>query len=151
MVDEPQTTEACLTKFTEHWAKAQIDGPMQTIARYDDLAKLLITIGSFVLGILAAMLRGPTPMNLSAPRAGLVLGSMLLFFLSAAAVCYPQPKMRARDIIDPTRDESLPEMIDAWCANIDSIVHCKRRLLYLATFLFVSSFIVIMWLLLRPI
>lgn len=46
--------QICLRSLKAHWAEAQIDGPLQTIARYDDVAKLLITIGGFLLAVLAA-------------------------------------------------------------------------------------------------
>ena len=57
MSDQSNNSEVCLDTFKRHWAEAQIDGPMQTVARYDDVAKLLITIGGFTLAALAALIR----------------------------------------------------------------------------------------------
>ncbi len=47
--EETNTNQVCSNSFRKHWAEAQIDGPMHEVIRYDDVAKLLITIGGFVL------------------------------------------------------------------------------------------------------
>ena len=94
--------QVCLRSFKTHWAEAQIDGPMQAVGRYDDLAKLLITIGGFVLAMIAggysAMLKASgDAINKSHAMSTtvIILGSMLAFFVSAAMVCVWQPKPRA--------------------------------------------------------
>lgn|GEM_PF-6893678 len=51
----PEKNLQCLNSIIEHWAKARIDGPMQALARYDDAAKHLITIGGFLQGGLIAV------------------------------------------------------------------------------------------------
>jgi len=52
-VDSNESHE-CFNSFIKHWAEARIDGPMQAIARYDDVAKLMTTIGGFLQAVLAA-------------------------------------------------------------------------------------------------
>jgi hypothetical protein len=146
----------CLRSFKTHWAEAQIDGPMQAVARYDDLAKLLITIGGFVLALIAGgystMLKGSgDAMNKSHAMSTtvMILGSMLAFFLSAAMVCVWQPKPRALQIMDAKDDEALTREIKEWCGNIGRVILWKKICLGFTTFFFVLSFLVMMWLLVK--
>jgi len=111
---ERLNNQVCSNSFKRHWAEAQIDGPMEAIARYDDIAKLLITIGGFLLAVLAAGysvmlkdLRGAIDLVNARNRSQWIFGSMLIFFVSAAAVCFPQPKMRAGEILKAETDEDL--------------------------------------------
>lgn len=46
-----QSFEAIL----QHWAKARIDGPMQVVARFDEAAKQLITVGGLLQGLFFAV------------------------------------------------------------------------------------------------
>jgi hypothetical protein len=152
---EPVENQVCLSSFKAHWAKAQIDGPMQSIARYDDVAKLLITIGGFVLAVLANSysvmlgdLRGKIDALQARSTSKLVFGGILIFFVSAAAVCIFQPKMRAREILQTGGDEVLKCHIEDWCTNIGRIILIKKLLLGIATVSFIVSFLVLMSLLL---
>ena len=140
---EIEPNKVCLNSFKKHWAEAQIDGPMQTIARYDDVAKLLITIGGFLIAVLAngysAMLRDRATIDTTRVKATSywVFGLMLLFFVAAALVCYFQPRMRAFEIMNRRDDEDLTEEIKGWCANLRRVLIVKRSLLYLAIISFV--------------
>jgi hypothetical protein len=151
---EIETNKVCLNSFKKHWAEAQIDGPMQTIARYDDVAKLLITIGGFLLAVLAngysAMLRDRATIDTTRIKATSywVFGLMLLFFVAAALVCYFQPRMRAFEIMKRRDDEDLTQEITAWCVDLRRVLTVKRLLLYLAMISFIGSFVLLMSLLL---
>lgn len=153
-VAEPLTNQVCLSSFKKHWAEAQIDGPMLAIARYDDVAKLLITIGGFLLAVLAsgftAMLRDRENLDLSRAKtwSAVVFFLMLVFFISAAAVCFPQPKMRAWEIMELKDDQNLKEHIQDWCNDLRSVGRKKRVSLAVATLSFIASFLVMMLLLL---
>ena len=145
-VSDVDNDRVCLNSFRKHWAEAQIDGPMQTVARYDDVSKLLITIGGFVLGTMATMLRERQdyPMYLVVA----VFCLIALFFLFAVLVCYFQPKMIARDILRMADDAALSRHIDAWCDDLHRVIAKKRTLLHVTMFCFVASFLTIMSLLL---
>ena len=155
-IPEAPNNQVCLNSFREHWAKSQIDAPMQAIARYDDVAKLLITIGGFLLAVLAAgysvMLRDLRP-YMNVPHAKntseVVFIAMLVFFVCAAAVCFPQPKMRAAEIMTLQGDEDLKEHITDWCKSLSRVIVIKKVLLLLATLSFITSFLVMMLLLLQ--
>jgi hypothetical protein len=152
MSDESNNNEVCLGTFKRHWAEAQIDGPMQTVARYDDVAKLLITIGGFALAVLAGMLRElPGLMSMPSIRAalGVAFGSMLLFFVFAAMTCYWSPKMWAQEILEGANDEGLQTHMKAWCEDIGVVIKRKKLLIAFATIFFILSFLVMMSLLLR--
>ena len=97
-------SQVCLNAFREHWAQAQIDGPMNTIARYDDVAKLLITIGGFLLAVLvqsySAMLKEPGTRAQMKTKSQVIFYLILIFFATAAGVCLPQPKRLAWSSLD---------------------------------------------------
>jgi hypothetical protein len=123
--DNARENELCRTSFKQHWAVAQIDGPMQTIARYDDVAKLLITIGGFLLAVLAggysAMVKDLRPyidLALAKRISMIVLLSMLCFFICAACVCLPQPARMAGKILALKAGEDLDKDIEDWCKDI---------------------------------
>ena len=139
--------QVCLNSFRKHWAEAQIDGPMHTVARYDDVSKLLITIGGFVLGTMATMLRERQgyPMYLVIA----IFCLIALFFLFAVLVCYFQPKMIAKDILRVADDAGLSRHIDGWCDDLHRVIARKRAFLYLTMFCFVASFLTMLSLLLR--
>lgn len=142
---ENHDDQVCLRSFKTHWAEAQIDGPMQMVSRFDDLSKLLITIGGFVLGALATMLREPN-FTKSAPII-VVLSLVFLFFLFAVLVCYFQPAMRAKEILKTRDDASLEKFIDEWCEDLVKVVKKKRALLTLSVAFFASSIFTMMLLL----
>lgn len=81
---------------------------MHIVARYD-CGKLLITIGGFLLRVMAnsysAMLRDRTLIDLAQAKSKsqAVFFVMLVFFLSAALVCSWQPKMGAAKILAAQR------------------------------------------------
>lgn len=151
-------TQICFNSFIEHWAKARIDGPMQAIARYDDVAKLLITIGGFLQTVLVAiysfmvkeLYASNTPVNVFWMKtvSVVIFLSLLLFFICAAAVCFPQPSIQAKEILKYKGNEDLTEDIERWCKNINHTINIKRRLLISATFFFIMSFLVMIALLL---
>ena len=152
MNGESNDQEVCLTTFKKHWAQSQIDGPMQTVARYDDVAKLLITIGGFALAVLAGMVRemaGPAGTPAARTASATAFGLMLVFFVSAAATCYFPPKMWAQQILECPNDAALATYMKQWCENIDRVVRWKKWLLAVATAFFILSFLVMMSLLLR--
>jgi hypothetical protein len=153
---DTNSNKQCLTSFKKHWAEAQIDGPMQEIARYDDVAKLLVTIGGFLLTVLAAgysiMLKdihASINVPLTTIISGVILFSMLMFFVCAAGVCYPHPERMAGKILNSTGDKDLTDCMTAWCASIDKVISRKRLLLGLAIFFFILSFLVVSFLLLN--
>ena len=51
----PEKNQQCLNSIIEHWAESRIDGPMEALARYDDAAKYMITIGGFLQTALIAV------------------------------------------------------------------------------------------------
>lgn len=138
--------QVCIRSFKTHWAEAQIDSPMQMVARFDDISKLLITIGGFVLGALATMLR-EVHHNRVAPVLA-VLFFIFLFFLFAILVCYFQPAMRAKEILKAKDDADLLLYIDEWCDDLQIVIKRKRMLLYASVACFVLSILTIMGLLL---
>ncbi|HEX3143748.1 MAG TPA: hypothetical protein VHQ64_07240, partial [Pyrinomonadaceae bacterium] len=115
-----ESGDLCLTTFKKHWSEAQIDSPMQTAARYDDVAKLLITIGGFALAALGAMVREVLPVMTATTRtiSGVAFGSMLFFFTFAALTCYWSPKMWAEKILECPNDAALEACMKEWCVNI---------------------------------
>ncbi len=137
----PGGDQVCLNSFKTHWAEAQIDGPMNMVSRYDDVSKLLITIGGFVLGALATMLREN---HMTRGPIIAVLSLIFLFFLFAVLVCYYQPAMRAKAILGKQDDADLADCIEAWCDDLEGVIKKKRVLLYLSLVFFAMSFLMIM-------
>jgi hypothetical protein len=138
--------QVCLHSFKTHWAEAQIDGPMQMVARFDDVSKLLITIGGFVLGGLATMLR-----EAHLTKTGPIIAILLLislFFLFAVLVCYYQPAMRAKEILTARNDNDLEGLIGSWCDDLQRVIRKKRVLLYASVACFVLSILTIVGLVL---
>ena len=147
--------EVCLSTFLTHWAKAQIDAPMQIVARYDDVAKLLITIGGFLLGVMAnsysALLRDRSLIDVvqAKVKSQAVFVAMLIFFLSAALVCFWQPKMQATKILQVRNDKEIEQHIFDWCKSLRRTILWKRAFLGIATFAFIVSFLLMISLLLN--
>src|SRR5437773_4925727 len=75
--------------IVEHWAIARIDGPVDTISRYDEAAKQLITLGGLLQGVyVAAFAFGNVsprvPVWLLLP---MFVPILALIFCAALAVC----------------------------------------------------------------
>ena len=96
-MNAPTTTEvspffgnqATFEAVVQHWAKARIDTPMQIIAKFDDAAKQLITIGSTLQGLYIAVFtfgdtKGEIPIYL---LASLSVPLVLLIACAAQAIC----------------------------------------------------------------
>lgn len=100
----PDNHEQCLKSIIKHWAEARIDGPMQALARYDDAAKHLITIGGFLQGGLIAVYsvlerQGRVFQNGWQIAIVVLFELSLIFFISLAALaCTLQPEMQAKSI-----------------------------------------------------
>jgi hypothetical protein len=162
----PAENKQCFNTLMEHWAKARIDGPMQAVARFDDAAKQLVTIGGLMQGLLVAAysLMDKQPGILTQPR-GLqpvlvwsFLAFLILFFVCAAGVCWSQPKMDAVEIHDFLlktltqcfTEEDLSGIVGSWCIDIDKIRKRKRRWLTGASIFFMLSSVMMVVLLLLP-
>ncbi len=145
MTEEDQVCRAALLK---HWTEAQIDVPVQTLSRYDDVAKLLITIGGFVLGVLAAMLKETA--RLEPYKLAMIMVPICSFLVCSVLVCFRQPKIRTGDILKQSDDNLLKPngVIEQWCKDVDGVRKWKRGLLIAATILFALSFVIIMGILL---
>lgn len=145
----------CSNSFKKHWAEAQIDSPMHEVIRYDDVAKLMITIGGFVLATMGATFaeilkeRGRASLLEIKPWLAVLFGLMLFFFFCSAAVCFPQPKLLARQIIESKDDADLTNQIEDWCDDLLRILSAKRLLLFISTFSFIAAFLLMSWLLIR--
>jgi hypothetical protein len=160
----PAGSRQCFKALIEHWAKARIDGPMQAVARYDDAAKQLVTIGSLMQGLLvvAYSLTGKQPgFQLSGLQPILIwafLAFLILFFICAAGVCWTQPKMDAVEIhqfliktlAECFSETDLSGMIKNWCKDIDRIRRLKRRWLTGASVFFMLCSVMMVVLLLFP-
>jgi len=154
----------CLKSIVEHWAESRIDGPMQAIARYDDAAKQLITIGGFLQGGLIAVysvLGRQQHLSMSGWQiAGIVIFelSLILFLSFAAWACAIQPEMQARRISYLLKkavehcisEDDLVGSITEWCEDIEDIVKKKRIRMMLAKGLFIVCSAVMSVLLLFP-
>ena len=166
--DEPLPridSRQCFHALIEHWAKARIDGPMQAVARYDDAAKQLVTIGGLMQGVLVAayslMGRQPGAAPTSALQLVLVLSfltALILFFVCAAGVCWTQPKMESREIYQFLmktltgcfNETDIRDLVKGWCVDIDTIRRVKRRWMMWASGSFILSSVLMMALLLLP-
>jgi hypothetical protein len=151
-----QAARQCITAFLEHWGKARIDGPMLAIARYDDAAKLLITIGGLLQAVLAVgysfMLNYMNPSMNTGLLKGISIGvfiSLLISFSFAGAVCWPQPKMLAAKVLLDDNPEHLMQRVDDWCKDITNIMKVKRRLIHTAVIFFLISSLAMIGLLLN--
>lgn len=62
--DDKRISKPCFDAIVEHWFKARIDGPMQTLIHYDETVKQLVTLGGLLPVILVAAYQiafRPTP------------------------------------------------------------------------------------------
>jgi hypothetical protein len=161
-----EESTSCFKALIEHWAKARIDGPMQAVARYDEVSKQMATVGSLLLGLLVtaytAMGR-PTGLATHLPgwQRALVYGfltSLFLFFFCTVMVCWWQPKMHARGIHqfllkslkECFTEEELSGFVREWCLDIDAIRRKKKWWLTFACLFFMLCSLLMMSLLLLP-
>lgn len=152
MGNEPPFFESnpTFTNIVEHWGKARIDVPMQLLARFDDAAKQLIILATFLQGVYFSVF---TFGNLKQP-----LHLVILFFLfislfsiivcAAKAVCTVPLKKEAFDTYALFKTSSglseaeLTNAVDLWCKGIDKIADDKHYWLIRAQyFLYANAFI----------
>jgi hypothetical protein len=100
----PDKNQQCLESIIEHWVDARIDAPVQIIAKYDEAAKQLITVGGFLQGglvvVYSTLLREQHIAKSGWQMFGIAVFGLLLlgFLLIAAWVCVQQPAIEARPI-----------------------------------------------------
>jgi hypothetical protein len=151
--ETPEKIQQCFTAIIEHWVDARIDGPMQVLARYDDAAKQLITIGGVVQGgfiaICAVLGKHPT-FQLKAPQilGAIVFELLLLASLSFAAwACSLQPEMQAENIakllrkalkVDLSENDLVDEVTD-WCKDLEGKIELKKRWMLASKITFILS------------
>ena len=160
----PEKNQRCLTSIVERWVEARIDGPMQAIARYDDAAKQLITIGGFLQGGLIAVYSAlgrqqNSLMNKWQIVALLVFEGSLIGFLSFAAwSCSLQPEMQAKRIaslLKQTLEQCVSEAylvreVEDWCGDVQNKVEGKKNRMAAAKTLFILCTVTMSGLLLFP-
>ena len=119
-------SQSTFDAVVQQWAKERIAIPMQVIARFDDAAKQLITIGSSLQGLYIAVftfggLKGHTPFIL---LASLSVPLLLLISCAAQAICTVPLKKEAFDtylLFKAKRnlsDEELTSAFDKWCQSV---------------------------------
>jgi hypothetical protein len=131
----------------EYWASTRIDVPMQLLAKFDNAAKRLVTLGTIWQGVyLAAFNFGD--LRQSNSRWYLVVAFLFLIGLivcSALAICVPPPKAGAFDtylLFDRQggpSDKDLTCAVKRWCHDIDAIATKKHRLLVAAKVFFLLN------------
>jgi hypothetical protein len=160
----PERNQQCFDSLIEHWAEARIDGPMQALARYDDAAKYLITIGGFLQGGLFAVYS-------VLDKQGRLLGNrwqiafVILFefslvgFISLAAwACSLQPEMHAKGISNLLTqalrqcisETDLTKEVKSWCVDVENKIRRKKGLMLAAKILYILSILTMPGLLLFP-
>lgn len=143
-------TKRTFDTVIDHWAKSRLDVPMQVIARFDDAAKQLITLGSVLQGLYIAVfafgnLKQATPLWLIAL---LFVPLILLIFCAAQAICVVPVKKEAFDTYSLFKshselsDEELTSAVDKWCQTIDGYADEKHRWLKAAKVFLVLNSIV---------
>lgn len=143
--------QKCIESIIEHWVNARIDGPMQSLARYDDAAKQLITIGSVLQGGLIAVFSVLAKHGVSLTRVqgfGVVVFelSLFTFLLAAAWACSLQPEMEATNVAQLLKkalqerlvENDLIDEVRTWCSDVEKKIKYKKRLMLTAK----GSFIV---------
>jgi hypothetical protein len=130
----------CYKSLVEHWAKARIDGPVQAVARYDDSAKQLITIGGFlqagIIAVYSALSSRPGFFMSQWQIAGVISFELtLLFFIGTAAwVCTLQPELKVEPVstllVDlvksPDKDALVTNAMCQWCEEFTKSVKRKQ-------------------------
>ena len=151
---------ACYASIVEHWAKARIEGPMQVVARYDESAKQLVTLGGLFPAILVAAYSALTqpaqvPLDeaLRQPSTAL-FGAFLVFFLAFVAclimACRRQMKvsikmeskkqMEACEVYLLLKQAAegcltpgaMTEAVRLWSERLDKLIQYKHRWVQLA-------------------
>src|SRR5687767_8426503 len=90
-------TRRTFDAVVDHWAKSRLDVPLQVVARFDDAAKQLITIGSLLQALYIAAftfgnLKQQVPVWL---LASLFIPLVLLIAFAAQAICVVPVKKEA--------------------------------------------------------
>lgn len=149
-----QQSRLSLNSFVEHWAKAQIDVPTQTVTRYDEVAKLLITVGGFLQAIFVAVYtslveKQNVPVSTwQAMMLRISFCSLTGFFFCAVLVCVWQPMRQAQDILKLQPDADVTPLVKKWCKNIGRVIIWKKFWLILAAIFYSISFLIMIYLLL---
>ena len=149
-------TRRTFDTVVDHWAKSRLDVPLQVIARFDDAAKQLITIGSILQALYIAAftfgnLKQLVPLWLLAL---LFIPLILLIVCAAQAICVVPVKKEAFDTYSLFKshsglsDEELTSAVDKWCQTIDGFADDKHRWLKWAKFFLVLNSLVSLGLLL---
>jgi hypothetical protein len=139
----------CFEAILEHWARARIDTPLLVVARFDDAAKQLITIG----GTLQALFIAVFALSNAAPRIPpwgiLIIVPLLLTFIFCAArvICTLPPEMEAMGayaLFKKIGDSGVSEVelkaaVDKWCIGIENLARTKHKWLFAANVLFILS------------
>ena len=142
-------SQRCFETILEHWAKARIDTPLQSVARFDDAAKQLIAIGGTLQALFVAVfVFSSAAARIPARGVLLVVGLLLLFiFCAARVICTLPPDMEAMGAYSLFRkiggagvsDEELKGAVDKWCLDMENLARTKHRWLRAANILFISS------------
>jgi hypothetical protein len=105
------TSKAAFETILEHWAKARIDGPMQVVARFDEAAEQLITLGGIFQGV------SFTVVTFGGVKDRVPLWLLAVFFVppvalvicAAKVICTVPTKMEAIDTYALLRRAAAPE------------------------------------------
>lgn len=148
---DTRVSAPCFTSLIDHWAKARIDGPVQTIARYDDAAKQIITLGGVLQSLLVAayaIVRPAETVSLASlfqqPTTWLFLlylAAFLWFFVCVIMSCQQRLKMKGdagTDVYDvhtliqhAAEGCLLPGEVSAavknWCVRVDRLIEYKHK------------------------
>lgn len=153
-------SKATFDAIVGHWAKARIDVPMQTLGRFDDAAKQLITLGSIWQGIYIGIFTfGNLKHQIPVWLLGVAFIPLVLVIIFAAqAICTVPLKKEAFGTYSLFKnssglsDEQLTTAVDEWCQAIDGIANEKHKWLNRAKYsLIINSFaslalmIALMW------
>lgn len=159
-----EKNQQCFDSIIEHWAEARIDGPMQALARYDDAAKHMVTIGGFLQGGLIAVYS-------VLDKQGRLFGnrwqiafvisfeiSLITFISLAAWACSLQPEMHAKGISklltqalrQCISEADLTNEVKGWCVDVENKIRSKQRLMLAAKCFYILSIVSMPGLLLFP-
>jgi hypothetical protein len=152
LLSSPSETVAFHQSFEsviEHWAKVRIEGPVDTISRYDEAAKQLITLGGLLQGIyVAAFAFGDVSQRIALwLLLPMFVPILTLIFCAARAVCTIFPQMQAYGVYKLFQSglprgldsAALDKAIEEWCHSVDSTARTKRAWLHVANTLFFAS------------
>lgn len=159
-------SHTCYSAIVDNWAKARIDGPMKVIERYDDTAKILVTLGGFSPALLAALygILSPKEATPGISLSGWVITFLIIslfcfggFFFSVIMACRRQVMMVTKD---ETPECSLPNLIEQaattglsandmknavgeWCKEIDGLIKYKHNYVQAASIFLVISLLML--------